>query len=221
MAFVRSLLAATALAAALPALAVQSVTSTITFDEVTSFETVGDSYASLGLSFSAEGLALSNDGTGSGVGGAFYTHAPSMGAVLFAPGVSDTGVAESVTLTAVNGKSFVNSVSFFYSSAYDNVNTDDTLIRAVSVYVHGANGQRLASVSLDQNASLGCSDSPFCNWTKISLSFNGEAQSIVFKGAAGQIAYDNLTVSTVPEPESYALMLAGLAAVGFLARRRA
>ena len=29
-----------------------------------------------------------------------------------------------------------------------------------------------------------------------------------------------LTVAAIPEPESYALMLAGLAAVGFIARRR-
>jgi hypothetical protein len=31
---------------------------------------------------------------------------------------------------------------------------------------------------------------------------------------------DNVSVAAVPEPETYALMLAGLGALGFVARRR-
>jgi hypothetical protein len=38
-------------------------------------------------------------------------------------------------------------------------------------------------------------------------------------GDAG-IALDNITITPVPEPETYALMLAGLGLVGFTARRR-
>ncbi len=34
------------------------------------------------------------------------------------------------------------------------------------------------------------------------------------------IALDNLSVSAVPEPSTYMLMLAGLGAIGMLARRR-
>lgn len=39
-------------------------------------------------------------------------------------------------------------------------------------------------------------------------------------GVGNDLGLDSLSVTAVPEPESYALMLAGLAAVGFLARRR-
>ena len=38
---------------------------------------------------------------------------------------------------------------------------------------------------------------------------------------AKDVVFDNAMVTAVPEPESYALMLAGLAAVTFVARRRA
>ncbi len=44
---------------------------------------------------------------------------------------------------------------------------------------------------------------------------------MAFRGAAGSIAtLDNVSITAVPEPETYAMLLAGLGAVGFMSRRR-
>jgi len=49
-------------------------------------------------------------------------------------------------------------------------------------------------------------------------SFSGQYSSIAAGSAT--ITYNYTPVSTVPEPESYAMLLAGLAAIGVVARRR-
>jgi len=54
----------------------------------------------------------------------------------------------------------------------------------------------------------------------VSMSFTGTARSLVFASSAGTIAYDNITITAVPEPQTYAMLMAGLLAVGFLVRRR-
>jgi hypothetical protein len=53
-------------------------------------------------------------------------------------------------------------------------------------------------------------------------SFGGGPLEVVVMGmATGKASYGgSLTVAVVPEPETYALMLAGLGAIGFMARRR-
>ncbi|MBE2244659.1 MAG: PEP-CTERM sorting domain-containing protein [Burkholderiaceae bacterium] len=45
-------------------------------------------------------------------------------------------------------------------------------------------------------------------------------QSVMWQSTSNAFETDNHAVIAVPEPETYALMLAGLAAVGFIARRR-
>ncbi len=206
MALVRSLIAAAALAAAAPAFAVDSVTTTLSFDEPALqgyFTTVGNAYEVEGVLFSDSAVVISNDAAGT-----YYTNAPSMAGVMLV----DTFSQASTTLSATAGRAFVEQVSFWYSSTVD-------LLPVVSVY--SASGQRLAGVGVVANVTdAGCSDSPACAWNKVTIGFTGQAQTIVFNGGAGEIAYDNITVSSVPEPESYALMLAGLVGVGFLARRR-
>lgn len=60
-------------------------------------------------------------------------------------------------------------------------------------------------------------------WKQYSFTFSatGYDQHLWF-GSTGSsaLSLDNITVSAVPEPETYALMLLGLGAVGFAGRRR-
>lgn len=61
-------------------------------------------------------------------------------------------------------------------------------------------------------------------WTQFTYNFvaTGGATDISFVNTAGApMALDNVSLTTaVPEPESYAMLLAGLGAVGFISRRR-
>ena len=211
MPITRPLFAAAALAAALPAFAAAPVTTTITFDEdaVDSaffVQSVGSFYESAGALFDSAAFALRNDDLGP-----YFSNAPSAVGVL----AFDGSVANTV-VNAAAGKAFVDQLSFHYAA------TVDTPL-AVSIFA-GADGtgKRLARLGLFENITdSGCTGTAYCYWQKVSIDFAGQAQSIVFTTAGGQIAYDNLTISAVPEPTALALMLAGLGAVGLLARRRA
>ena len=97
---------------------------------------------------------------------------------------------------------------------------------AVNVY-DGANGTGtvLATLNLTPNAGP-CPgySAGFCPFSPFGVNFAGTAHSVGFAGVANQIAFDDVTfgsnVPGVPEPETYALMLAGLATVAGIARGR-
>jgi PEP-CTERM motif len=194
--------AALALFAAAPAFA-----TTIDFEGVTSFASINDFYnggtdgagaagPNLGFSFTGDALGFVNDGISAG-----FSNAPSPIGVM-AP------VGPDATLNVAAG--FKDSVGFFYSVA-----TPGT----VAVY-DGLNGTGtlLGSVSLGNNAqSNGCSDSAFCNWTQTLINFSGVARSVTFGGAASN-AFDNISVTPVPEPSAIVLMAVGL--VGLVLSRR-
>ncbi len=87
-------------------------------------------------------------------------------------------------------------------------------------------GTLLATLALPTTPSGPCVgfNAGFCPFVPIGVGFLGTAKSVAFAGVADQIVFDDVTFGSitpgVPEPETYALMLAGLGVVGMLARRR-
>jgi len=126
-------------------------------------------------------------------------------------------------LTVATG--FDTGFSFFYSSS-----------QAASIYLYDGvdgTGNLLGSLTLvAQSAGNGCAGDPngrFCNWSQVGLSFNGVAKSIYFGETLNFTVFDNVTLggnltavppTPVPEPKTYAMLLAGLGLIGFSVRRR-
>ncbi len=102
-----------------------------------------------------------------------------------------------------------------YVSLYTNAVLPFPLTLEVSAY--GQNNQIIETHNITFNAasgSFGYDEGLFVGITR----GQADIRAIAFKGVG--IVADNLTVSAVPEPQAYALMLAGLGVLGLLARRR-
>ena len=210
MRFLKSALAAAALAAiTLPASAV----IVLDFEGIPNQSPVGNYYnggggPNYGISFSNATLALVDADNG---GNGNFANEPSPNTIMF---FLD---ANNAVLNYAAG--FTTGFSFFYtSSTAATVNVYDGL---------NATGNLLGSISLTAQFTDNCTGDPtgtFCNWTPIGVAFAGTAKSIDFGGTANQTGFDNITFGSatpvVPEPETYALMLAGLGALGWLRRRR-
>lgn len=155
----------------------------------------------LGVSFSGGAIAVL-----SGAPSPLFANAPTAGTAFIA-------TDGSAMLNAAAG--MVDSVSFFYSARGD---AHDV----VSIYSGLAGtGKVLGTVSLGDNAQIdGCTQAPLCHWQRLEVSFKGVGKSIGFGGNAGNVAFDNVAITAVPEPGAYAMLAAGLAGLAWVGRRR-
>ena len=166
--------------------------------------------ANYGISFSNNAIACSVQPGGS----CNSSDLPSGGNLLFFLGGS------AATMNVAGG--FTTGFSFWYSAVNNPA--------FVTVY-DGLNGTGnvLATLNLPttpNGAGLpGCFGANFCPYTPIGIGFAGTALSVDFGGSANQVAFANITINSVtpggvPEPTTWAMMIAGFALVGAGMRKR-
>ena len=182
------------------------------FETPTSFESIAEYYnggmdsagatgPALGVSFGLDALTVRNDDGA----GPYFSNAPSPVGALAAVGAA-------ATMNVAAG--FVDRISFHYSSS-------QFVVQGVNVYAGlDATGDLLASFNLVKNAQRGCSGTPFCRFDLLTSTFEGVAHSVSFGNAAGLAGFDNISITAVPEPQTYAMLMAGLLALGCMVRRR-
>ena len=90
-----------------------------------------------------------------------------------------------------------------------------------------AGGNLLASLTLGTTAASGCNIAgQYCPFDNFSLAFAGIGKSVQFGGTLNQQVFDDLTFGSitpggeVPEPASWAMLIAGFGLVGATQRRR-
>ncbi len=163
-------------------------------------DSLGQSGPDYGVSFSDAAVALSNDALGP-----YFANAPTPLTVMFD---FDGSAVMNVSAGIVEG------LSFYYAASQN-------VLDAVNIWSGpNATGTLLASASLFGNAAIGCTEPAYCRFDLTSVRFAGVAQSVSFGGDAPNVLFDDITVTVVPEPATYLMFGAGLAAVGLAKRRR-
>jgi hypothetical protein len=144
------------------------------------------------------------------------------GSVLSDVGISALRFDTSTEAPLLNFASgFNNGFSFYYAST---VPVTITLFDGVD-----GTGSTLGGDTFKVTPLCSLNDNSFCAWSVGTIAINGTAKSVRFDGLDGRTLFDNVTFGSVtpidgaipvPEPGTYALMVLGLASVGWVARRR-
>ena len=116
----------------------------------------------------------------------------------------------SATLTFANEG--VDYISFLWGSP--------DLYNQLTVTSTGGVSQTFTAAGLGFSVTNG--DQSFSQYVQFAGSDSNKITSLSFTNAPGIDAFEsaNFTVTPVPEPQTYALLLAGLCAVGFMSRRK-
>jgi PEP-CTERM motif len=183
---------------------------------VVGFEDVGDGTFMQNNAVVSDGFTVAHSGSfaqvlgGAGQGGTDFSGNGSHRLISFN--------TSTITLSAVDGGAFGatgfdGGESWIYAG---NPHYWATQIMVVGTYASGGTTSQTFDLDLVKNPVAGLQH----------FAFNGSFQnlnSLAFSGIGGnpEFSIDNVAVTAaVPEPETYALLLAGLGAVGFVARRR-
>ena len=114
------------------------------------------------------------------------------------------------TLTFTGGG--VDYISFLWGSP------DTYNLLTVGSTAPGATSQDFTAMSLGFPVTNG--DQSFSQYVQFTGLNGSKITSLTFSSSIDAFESANYSVTPVPEPETYALMLAGLGVVGFIARRR-
>jgi PEP-CTERM motif len=165
----------------------------------------GEAGPNFGISFGPSVYGLVNDGLGTGPNLEYFSNAPSGTAVMY----------------DFDGSSFMNVAIGFEGTASFGYSSDVAALGAVKIWSGlGGTGTQLASFDLAGNSTTGCAVAgPYCNFNVLSAAFSGVAYSMTFGGNVGNVLFDDITVTAVPEASTWLTMLVGIGAIGFMRRR--
>lgn len=177
-----------------------AATTTVTFDAFAPPQTpLEPSFDSEGLTFTANGLLAG-----------FAAMEVWPGGLIAVPPIADNGTQALIFTTADLAVSRTGGGAFRLVSADVGLSFNSLAAEDIAYVLHLRNGgQQTGILSLTNG---------FATFT-----FDKDVTSAVFGAASGYVALDNIVIgpaSVIPEPASWALLLAGFAAVGLAGRRQ-